>query len=96
MIRKTITIKQVAENAGVSKQTVSRVLNNRPDVAPETRNLDPVQVEAMITTRRTGFLDVRVLGRLGAVGALTEIAARHSLNLVFDASHAFGTHTRAG
>lgn len=37
MIRKAITIKQVAEEAGVSKQTVSRVLNNRPDVAPETR-----------------------------------------------------------
>jgi LacI family transcriptional regulator len=31
------TIKQVAEKAGVSIQTVSRVLNNRPDVSPETR-----------------------------------------------------------
>jgi LacI family transcriptional regulator, galactose operon repressor len=32
-----ITIKQVAEEAGVSIQTVSRVLNNRPDVSTETR-----------------------------------------------------------
>ena len=32
-----VTIKQVAEQAGVSTQTVSRVLNHRPDVAPETR-----------------------------------------------------------
>lgn len=31
------TIKEVAEKAGVSIQTVSRVLNNRPDVSPETR-----------------------------------------------------------
>ena len=31
------TIKQVAEKAGVSIQTVSRVLNGRPDVSPETR-----------------------------------------------------------
>jgi LacI family transcriptional regulator len=38
MIKKAkITIKDVANAAGVSTQTVSRVLNNRPDVAPETR-----------------------------------------------------------
>jgi len=33
-----ITIKEIAQQAGVSKQTVSRVLNNRPDVSPQTRN----------------------------------------------------------
>lgn len=32
-----ITIKQIAQEAGVSKQTVSRVLNNRPDVSSTTR-----------------------------------------------------------
>jgi LacI family transcriptional regulator len=31
-----MTIREVAEAAGVSTQTVSRVLNDRPDVAPET------------------------------------------------------------
>src|SRR5512147_1977582 len=31
------TIKEVARVAGVSTQTVSRVINERPDVAPETR-----------------------------------------------------------
>jgi LacI family transcriptional regulator len=34
---KRATIKQVAKLAGVSTQTVSRVINDRPDVAPETR-----------------------------------------------------------
>jgi LacI family transcriptional regulator len=34
---KRTTIKQVAKMAGVSTQTVSRVINDRPDVAPETR-----------------------------------------------------------
>jgi len=38
MIRaKHTTIKDVAEQAGVSIQTVSRVINNRPDVSAETR-----------------------------------------------------------
>src|SRR5215211_3964474 len=31
------TIKQVASEARVSTQTVSRVINGRPDVSPETR-----------------------------------------------------------
>jgi DNA-binding LacI/PurR family transcriptional regulator len=37
MNRSQPTIKDVAARAGVSRQTVSRVLNDRPDVAPETR-----------------------------------------------------------
>jgi LacI family transcriptional regulator len=37
-LRKRPTIKEVASAAGVSTQTVSRVLNERPDVSPETRD----------------------------------------------------------
>lgn len=37
MSRKRITIRDVAEAAGVSTQTVSRVANGHPDVAPDTR-----------------------------------------------------------
>jgi LacI family transcriptional regulator len=35
--KKATTIDRVAREAGVSTQTVSRVLNNRPDVSPATR-----------------------------------------------------------
>jgi LacI family transcriptional regulator len=44
-----ITIKEIARMCGVSTQTVSRVINHRPDVAPQTREA----VEAAIA--RTGF-----------------------------------------
>jgi LacI family transcriptional regulator len=37
MMKKRTTIRDVAAAAGVSHQTVSRVLNDRPDVAEETR-----------------------------------------------------------
>ncbi len=38
MTTKKITINDVASRAGVSYQTVSRVLNNRPDVSDDTRS----------------------------------------------------------
>jgi len=47
--RKRVTIGQVAQEAGVSAQTVSRVVNDRPDVALETRR----RVQAVI--ERLGY-----------------------------------------
>jgi LacI family transcriptional regulator len=41
------TIKQVASAAGVSTQTVSRVINERPDVSPETRKRVQDVIEKM-------------------------------------------------
>jgi LacI family transcriptional regulator len=38
MSRKRVTIKEVAQAAGVSTQTVSRVVNGRPDVSSKTRH----------------------------------------------------------
>ena len=35
--KQKITIKDIAKLCGVSTQTISRVINNRPDVSPETR-----------------------------------------------------------
>jgi dTDP-4-amino-4,6-dideoxygalactose transaminase len=60
------------------------------DVDPQTHNLDPRKVEALITPRTTGILGVHVWGRPCAVEELTEIARRHQLKLMYDAAHAFG------
>jgi LacI family transcriptional regulator len=41
------TIKEVASEAGVSTQTVSRVINGRPDVSPETRERVQNAIESL-------------------------------------------------
>jgi dTDP-4-amino-4,6-dideoxygalactose transaminase len=60
------------------------------DIDPKTHNLDPAKVEKMITPRTTGIIGVHVWGRPCEIDALTEIARRHKLKLMFDAAHAFG------
>ena len=64
------------------------------DVDPATHNLDPAKVEAMITPRTTGIIGVHVWGRPCAIEALSEIAQRRGLKLMFDAAHAFGCSYR--
>jgi dTDP-4-amino-4,6-dideoxygalactose transaminase len=60
------------------------------DVDPDTHNLDPAAVEAMITPRTGGIIGVHLWGRPAAVEALGEVARWHDLCLLFDAAHAFG------
>ena len=59
------------------------------DVDPQTHNIDPQQVERMITPRTTGIIGVHVWGRACEIDALNEIAHRRNLKLLFDAAHAF-------
>jgi dTDP-4-amino-4,6-dideoxygalactose transaminase len=64
------------------------------DIDPNTHNLDPGQVEKMITPRTTGIIGVHLWGKPCEVDELTEIAERHNLKLLFDAAHAFGCSYR--
>ena len=60
------------------------------DMDPATHNLDPARIERHITPRTTGILATHVWGRPCPVEALSEIAERRGLKLMFDAAHAFG------
>lgn len=60
------------------------------DINPATHNLDPNKVEDLITPRTSGIIGVHVWGRPCDIKALSEIAERYHLNLLFDAAHAFG------
>lgn len=70
VVKKRVTIKQVAKEAGVSTQTVSRVINNRPYVAPETRQR-VLQVIDKLGYRPSNIARSLIQGRsctLGVVG----------------------------
>jgi dTDP-4-amino-4,6-dideoxygalactose transaminase len=60
------------------------------DVDPETGNMDPAKIEAAITPRTTGIMPVHVYGTPCNHGAISEIASRHGLRVLYDAAHAFG------
>jgi LacI family transcriptional regulator len=78
-----VTIKEIAEEAGVSQQTVSRVLNNRPDVAAETRqrikeiiakwNYQPSSIARGLTQGQSYILGVVSAG-LGNYGPARTLA----------------------
>ncbi|MCA9983574.1 MAG: substrate-binding domain-containing protein [Anaerolineales bacterium] len=64
-----ITIREIAQQAGVSTQTVSRVINQRPDVAQDTRQ----RVQAVIDA--TGYFPNRLAqgltrGRTRTIGVI--------------------------
>jgi dTDP-4-amino-4,6-dideoxygalactose transaminase len=64
------------------------------DVDPHTHNIDPKQIERLITPRTSGIIGVHVWGRPCDVAALQDIAEEHRLKLLFDAAHAFGCSYR--
>lgn len=80
--QKPVTIRQVAQEAGVSTQTVSRVLNNRPDVAAETRErvqqvinqlaYKPSAIARSLIRRRSQAIGV-VIAELGQYGPMRRL-----------------------
>ena len=60
------------------------------DIEPHTHTIDPRQVERLITPHTSGIIGVHLWGRPCNVEAMSEIAHRHKVKLLFDAAHAFG------
>src|SRR5207253_2654786 len=65
------------------------------DVNPRTHTIDPSRIEELITPRTSGIIGVHLWGRACDVAALTDIAQRRSLRLLFDAAHAFACSYKA-
>lgn len=64
------------------------------DVSTDTLNLDPEQVAARITARTRAVLPVDYAGHPAEMDAILELAARHGLIVIEDASHALGAEYR--
>lgn len=60
------------------------------DIEPATLNLDPDRVEAAITPRTKAIVVVHTFGCPADLGAVMEIAKRHSLYVIEDACEAIG------
>lgn len=64
------------------------------DVSADTLNLDPDQVSSCITARTRAVLPVDYAGHPAEMDAMLELAERHGLTVIEDASHALGAEYR--
>ena len=60
------------------------------DIDPNTWCINPDNIEKVITPNTKAIVPVHVFGNACDVEAIDEIASRHGLKVIYDASHAFG------
>ena len=64
------------------------------DINAKTLNLDPASIEKNITTRTKAIMPTHIFGNPCDVDAIGRIAKKHSLQVIYDATHAFGSTYR--
>jgi len=60
------------------------------DVEPAFYTMDPSKIEALITEKTAAILPVHVYGNVCDDAAISAIARKHGLKVIYDAAHAFG------
>ncbi|MGB3465336.1 MAG: DegT/DnrJ/EryC1/StrS family aminotransferase [Cyclobacteriaceae bacterium] len=61
------------------------------DIDPDTFNLDPDKIEAQITPETTAIMGTHVFGNPCDISKIEEIAKKHNLRVIYDASHCYGS-----
>jgi dTDP-4-amino-4,6-dideoxygalactose transaminase len=64
------------------------------DIEPDTFNIDPSKIEALITEKTVSIMPVHVFGNPCDVDAIDVIAKKHNLKVIYDAAHAIGSTYR--
>ena len=66
------------------------------DLDADTFNLDPLAVEAAVTSRTRAIIPVHFAGQPADMDAIMDVAAAHGLIVIEDAAHAHGAGHRRG
>jgi dTDP-4-amino-4,6-dideoxygalactose transaminase len=61
------------------------------DIEPDTLNMDPTKIEALITDKTSAIVPVHVFGNPCDVEAIEAIAKKYNLKVIYDAAHAVGS-----
>ena len=61
------------------------------DIDPETLNIDPTKIEALITEKTVAIMPVHVFGNPCDVDTIEVIAKKHHLKVIYDGAHAIGS-----
>ena len=61
------------------------------DICPDSLNIDPGAIEAAITTRTCAILATHVYGNPCNIHAISTIAQKYGLKVIYDGAHAFGS-----
>ncbi|RIJ42779.1 DegT/DnrJ/EryC1/StrS family aminotransferase [Pontibacter oryzae] len=61
------------------------------DIDPDTLNIDPAKIEALITDKTVAIMPVHVFGNPCDVETIAAIAQKHNLKVIYDAAHAIGS-----
>ena len=74
--------------------TTSSLMTNQllpifADIEPDSFNLDPKNIEKIITPNTSAILSVHVFGNACEVEEIERIANKHNLKVIYDAAHAF-------
>lgn len=61
------------------------------DINPDTLNIDPSKIEALITEKTVAIMPVHVFGNPCDVDAIDAIAKKYNLKVIYDGAHAIGS-----
>ncbi len=75
--------------ATTSSLVTNGILPIFADIDPNTFNLDPKNIEKLITPNTSAIVPVHVFGNSCEVNEIGAIAKKHDLKVIYDAAHAF-------